>query len=329
MKVKFGIVGCGNFGNYHLDNLLKRDDIEVVALAAGNREKLLRTAKKVPGARLYSNHHELLDAEKELDALVVCVTPDGHDDIETCAAEHGVNLYVEKPVNLSLERAKEIAGCIEKTGVLCSVGYQTRYNPFMDEIKRRLGGIKPGLALGKFMGYLPGPDSWWVKKARSGGQAVEQSTHIFDAFRFLFGEAVSVYASGIRNMHPEKFAHDIEDASNVVVTFANGAVASVFSGCYFDWEFMPSDVGLLIYADKLKVNYDWDKSLTFVTQEKTEVFADKGPYHATAMGAFVEAVKNRDPSFIRSDYSDAVKTLELSLAANRSMETNEVIRIGL
>lgn len=323
-KVKVGIVGCGSFGNYHLDTLLGREDVEVVALATANREKLCRTGAKVPEARLYPDHRAMLAGEPELDAVFVCVPPFAHGDIEIDAARRGVHLYVEKPLGLSLERVKEIEAVIRESGILTSVGYQNRYNPILARMRRELEGRAVGLATGKFLGYLPGRESWWIDKAKSGGQIVEQTTHIFDAMRYLFGEAVSVYASGVRGMHGDR-SHTIEDASSVTVTFASGAVANILSGCYFDWAEAPADVSLTVYADGVRLTYDWDHSLTVLHQHTSETCADRGPYHPAAVDAFIRAVKTGDPTWIRSDYSDGAKTLALTLAANRSLESGEVV----
>ena len=101
-KVKIGIVGCGSFGNYHLDTLLRREDVEVVALATENEERLRATGAKVPSARLYPDHRAMFAGEPELNAILVCVPPSRHGDIEICAAERGVHMYVEKPLALTL-----------------------------------------------------------------------------------------------------------------------------------------------------------------------------------------------------------------------------------
>jgi len=50
-------------------------------------------------------------------------------------------------------------------------------------------------------------------------------------------------------------------------------------------------------------------------------------YAALEDEIFIEAVKNNDPSRIKSDYSDGLKTLEVTLAANESMEKKEIISL--
>lgn len=74
-----------------------------------------------------------------------------------------------------------------------------------------------------------------------------------------------------------------------------------------------------------RLDYDWDKSLTVLHQHTSETYTDLGPYHPAALDAFIEAVKTGNRSLIRSDYSDGAKTLALTLAANRSLETGEVV----
>jgi len=155
-KIKVAMVGCGSFANFHLDNLLKIQDVEVVAFASGNIEKLEAIGVKAPTARLYSNHQDMYDKEKHIDAVFVCITPNNHEDVEILAAQKGFHLYVEKPIDVSLERAMKIEKVIHESGIISCVGYQERYNPEIEELKSYLKNKKIGLATGKWIGDMPG-----------------------------------------------------------------------------------------------------------------------------------------------------------------------------
>jgi|GEM_PF-6519580 len=69
-----------------------------------------------------------------------------------------------------------------------------------------------------------------ARQAPSGGQAVEQTTHVFDLAR-LFGPARRVYAAGITGLIPPDGVRNIEDASAATIEFESGVVAVIPSAC--------------------------------------------------------------------------------------------------
>ncbi|MEG1687935.1 MAG: Gfo/Idh/MocA family oxidoreductase, partial [Angelakisella sp.] len=116
--VHIGIIGCGYLGNYHLQNLLGMEGVSITALVSTNEERLQQTAQKVPGAQLFHNYQELFASSVPLDAVIVSIPPATHGEIEQLAAQKGIHLYVEKPLDVSLERARKNAAFIAQSGII-------------------------------------------------------------------------------------------------------------------------------------------------------------------------------------------------------------------
>ncbi|HIX05695.1 MAG TPA: Gfo/Idh/MocA family oxidoreductase [Candidatus Fournierella pullicola] len=324
--IKVGMVGCGNFGNFHLTNLLSIPGVEVVAFATGNREKLLATGKRVPSARLYPDHKEMLEQEPELDAIVVSITPYRHGDLEVMAAKRGVALYIEKPICVTMEEAERNLAAIEQAGIITSVGYQGRYNGEIDKVKKILENHTAGLVVGKWIYSVPDLP-WWRTRAKSGGQLVEQCTHVFDLFRYLFGEPASIYTVGCKGLNPPQPEADTEDCSYSTVAFKNGQMAAILAGCYLDTTKAVGDIGFDIYLEDSKIEYGFFTGVKYIDQSGTREVPFEPVYHKLAMEAFVSAVRDHDQSQIKSSYADAVKTLAFTLAANRSLETGTLVQL--
>lgn len=323
-RLKVGIIGCGWFGNYHLDILRRIEGVEVAALASSNPEKLKSTGVKVSGARLYGDHRAMYEAEEHLDAVFVCVPPDSHRDAEILAAQRGIHLYVEKPVALSLEKAAAVANAVAKAGIIAAVGYQERYNEALEQVKKYLSGREVGLASGRWLGDIPGA-SWWRRKERSGGQIVEQSTHLFDLLRYFLGEAEAVSSVARKGIVRDVPGYDLEDYSATTVVFQSGAIATVLTGCYLAEMPDYAGIGLQIACRDTVVEYDWYQEVRYFKGNCVERVSVPGSSHERAVRMFIEAVKTGNAALVRSDYADAVKTLALTLAANESIVSGKTV----
>ena len=325
-KVRVGIVGCGWFGNKHLDYLKTRRDVEVVALATGNTEKLHATGKKVPQASLYADYTQLLE-QQPVDALVICVPPSRHGQMEIEAAAKGIHLYVEKPLGIHLDEAVAAEKAIRKSGILCSVGYQQRYAHGIDYARTLLEKQKIRLLQGRWIGSLPGAP-WWRDKALSGGQIVEQCTHIVDLMRYFAGEADWVFAAARQEADCAAAGKTVDDFSTAVIQFGNGPLADLATGCFVDPAKASPDIGLRLYGDDLRVELCWENGIRTVCREQIQSFPDTQDNHARAMAAFIEAVKQDNPAPIRSSYTDALHTFRLTLALERSVVSGQPVRLA-
>ena len=155
---------------------------------------------------------------------------------------------------------------------------------------------------------------------KSGGQLVEQATHTIDMMRYMGGEVETVYAMQANRFLKET---DCPDANSVSLQFASGAVGSLTATWAYAGDWSNANVLDLLYEEEL---LNWNPSRVLV-QEDGE-WVDKTEPSPTIDEVFVDAVRNGDASSILSPYSDAVKTLAISLAANKSAEENRPIAIS-
>jgi len=321
MAVKVGFIGAGGIAHYHLGHLAKIREAEVVAFCDISRERAEKAARPL-GARTYSDHHQMLERE-DLDAVYICLPPFAHQDQETLAAEKGINIFVEKPVALSLEKARQVEAKILANKVITAAGYQDRYLDVIDHLRLLLKRETVGMFSGYWMGGMP-LVSWWRKKEESGGQIVEQTTHIFDMARYLFGEVDKVFAMARTGLMMEVEGYNVEDASSVILYFKSGLIGTISSACFLSCGFK---VGMDIYLKDRVIEYQERKSLKVIESKRTEKILVSNDPGLLEDQVFIEAVKTGDASKIRSDYSDALKTLKITLAANESLETGKMVQL--
>lgn len=312
MPIQIGFVGTGGIANTHFDALSQLPEAQPVAFCDIDSERAERAAARF-GGRAYTDWRTMLDAES-LDALYICLPPHGHDGVEIAAAERGIHLFVEKPVARDLDYARRVEKAIQRAGVMSMVGYHFRYYGAIERAKERLHGLPVLMVKGAWDGGMPGVP-WWRQHALSGGQLVEQTTHIFDLARYLVGEIVEVFTFSQNNPallhHPDG---DVNVADVVCLKFENGAVGVITdtNGLH-----APGEVGLKVYTPERIVEVSWGRMVETEANRKEEYFSRDNPYLRESE-AFLTAIRTGDRSLIRSDYSDGVRTLAVTLAADEA-----------
>jgi myo-inositol 2-dehydrogenase/D-chiro-inositol 1-dehydrogenase len=321
MTIRVGFIGAGGIANAHLQVLRHMEGVRIAAFCDVDRERAESHAAAYNG-RAYTDVHAMLDTE-ELEAVYICVPPHAHVGQEEAIIERGIPFFVEKPVANSLEKAESIAAAVEKAGLITSVGYHWRYMNYSQLARERLAGKTIGMALGYWMGGMPGV-YWWRRQDLSGGQMVEQTTHIIDLARDLCGEIVEVYAamstrasSGVDNC-------TVTDVGTMTVKFASGAVGSISNTCLLKG--FSYTVGLRVVTPDLVVEVDGGQFRALQAGREEIIKGGYSPY-AEEDRVFIQAVQTGDGSAIRSPYRDAVRTLAVSLAANRSAETGAPMKL--
>jgi len=318
-KIKVAFIGAGGNASGHMKQVNEIEGTEIVAICDVMEERANERAAEY-GASAYTEVRTMLDRE-EMDALYVSVPPFAHYDAEIMAVEKGVHLFVEKPVALTIEKALEIHAAIERAGVLSCVGYQLRYSETVDRAKQFLQGRTIAMVTSNRWGGVP-PTPWWKVMAQSGGQLVEQTTHQVDMIRCLAGEIVEVYATYALRTLNDVEGLDIPDVGAIAFRFENGAIGSLTTSCALTKGGGMGDLNILVKDAVLKWGYG---SISAAPGEYPELEGTLAP-PPSIDAVFIEAVKTGDGSKIRSPYSDALRSLDVTLAANRSAAERRPVR---
>ena len=127
-----------------------------------------------------------------------------------------------------------------------------------------------------------------------------------------------------------KFSPGDQGGHLAVFRFENNVTATLVSGCYVG-RTEPLSVrpncGLMIALRDMVLDYRLRNNMIIKTPTEVRDIAAKKDQTYRLDRAFLDAVRSGDPSGIRSPYGDAIKSLRLGFAANRSMETGEVVAI--
>lgn len=166
---------------------------------------------------------------------------------------------------------------------------------------------------------------WWRQQEGSGGQFIEQTTHMVDLLRCLLGEVDEVYAAfahrAMKDMHDNVSVHDVGTAT---LKLKSGAVAAISNTCILPES---EKVGLVIYTEQGSLDIRADRLIVNEQGRRTEYRNAANPYQRENE-AFIHAVRTGETSGILSSYEDAVRTMEITYAALQSAETGLPVKIG-
>jgi len=340
---KLALIGCGGIGAYHLEHFMKMDDVEMAAFCDIIPERAREFAEKA-GGQAFAHVKAMYEAVLP-DAVFICIPPYCHGEVERETIARGIPFFVEKPVALDMALAEEIAGAAEAKGLITAVGFQCRYDNINEAALRFVRENKILTVDASRVGGIP-DTPWWNKRALSGGQLVEQTIHQVDILRYLLGEVKSVYSIAGRGSvtDAESPGYDTDDLSLSIFQFESGVFCHLMTGCYSkngaSWDSKMSfgtRESRMEYRLCVDVNIygltEADKAETvegIVAGDGTQRRSDDEIGQCTRSEVdfgmlcdrtFIEAVQKGDGSAVRSTYRDAMKSVAITLACNKSMET--------
>ncbi|HUH46359.1 MAG TPA: Gfo/Idh/MocA family oxidoreductase, partial [Arenibacter sp.] len=133
-KLGFGIIGTGAIAAHHAKSIGMLAGCELVAVCSTAPERAKEAAEKF-GVRAYSDLEDFLLRE-DLDIVSVCTQSGRHMEPILAAAMAGKHIIVEKPLEISLERANRIISVCGEQNVKLGVIFQNRFNPAYLKLKQ-------------------------------------------------------------------------------------------------------------------------------------------------------------------------------------------------
>ncbi|MFM0505627.1 Gfo/Idh/MocA family protein [Paraburkholderia caffeinilytica] len=231
-KTRMAIVGAGLAATPHalaLNDL--RDEIEVVGVLGRSRERLERFANQhgfPPG----ESFDAVLD-DPGVDVILVLTPPHTHLDLVLQAAAAGKHVLLEKPLDISTQRAERLVQACYDADVRLGVVFQNRFRPAV----QRLAALVHGGALGP-LAYVGLDLRWWRPQsyydevgrgtyARDGGGVLmTQAIHSLDLLMWLAGDVSTVTgATATTLLH----TMEAEDFASAALRFENGAAGYVLA----------------------------------------------------------------------------------------------------
>jgi predicted dehydrogenase len=329
--VRVGFIGAGAMARRHVEILLQRAEVEIVAISDVDEQ---RAAALAPGkaTRIHGSWEEML-AVGGLDAVFVCTPPALHLDPAVACLGRGLAVYLEKPLARSLADGRRIVAAWEASDAVCAVGYQWRSLGVVAALRRHLRGSAPGMLVSRSFGPTElgrgdrgalgaGPDgSWFADPRRSGGILFELGSHDIDLQLAVAGPVESVQASASTGhlALAGTSSGELHDAIALTLRFAGGGLGSVLVAWTEAQEPPVYTLDVLGEGVALHLELDPDFRLHGLAHgAAVEEVAGVDPREST-LDRFLDAVRRGDREGVACTPADAFGTLAIADACEESL----------
>jgi predicted dehydrogenase len=291
--LRAAVIGLGSMGANHARVLSDTPGVELVAVADANPAAVEKAiaGRPIPG---FPDAATLL-RETRPDMVSIVVPTQLHEEIAMQAIEARANVLVEKPIAATLDAARRIAGAAEAAGVMLTVGHIERFNPAIQELKRRLAAGQGGNVL-QLRARRVGP---FPHRIRDVGVIHDLGPHDIDIMRFLLGDDIEkVYAESRSHI-----ATGNEDMFAGLVRFRGGAMGLLD----INWLTPTKERSLTVLCEKGMFVVDYAaQSLSFY--ENFDAAAREGRYASVTEGPMTRyPIPNREPLRVELEaFRDAI-----------------------
>jgi myo-inositol 2-dehydrogenase / D-chiro-inositol 1-dehydrogenase len=317
--MRIGLIGCGWIAETHLETL--RALGEEVACVCDPDAQRLAWATGATGAEGFADWESLLERGTP-DAVLVLTPPRLHRDVTVAALERGLPVYLEKPVARDLDNARVIVEAVERTGVVCAIGYQWRAIDWVPDVRDLFADRTLGLLAVRMFGGTAGR-TWFTDQAAGGGQVLERASHGIDLVQAIAGPAVRVSATGANVPlagDDRPAGSEIDDVLALTLELGRGAVATV----QVVWQRagLPRTYELEVIGDGARVDCVLDPDFRAAgIADDAPVDLRSGHPSVRGMESFLAAARAGDQMAVACTPADATASLATALACEQALKS--------
>ncbi|MGQ9590302.1 MAG: Gfo/Idh/MocA family protein [Planctomycetota bacterium] len=229
-KVGIAIVGCGVVSEFQSQAILDVPEARIAGFFDAVPEFARRRADAYK-ARAYASLEELL-ADPSVHAVSVCTPSGAHLEPAVAAAKARKHVMVEKPLEVTVERADRIIAACREAGVILGAIFPRRFLEASRAVKAAVEGGRFGrIVLGDVEIKWYRTQEYYDKggwrgtwKLDGGGALMNQGIHGIDLLQWLLGgvEQVAAFAATLAHERIE-----VEDVGVAAVRFKGGALGAI------------------------------------------------------------------------------------------------------
>ncbi len=325
------VLGCGRIGRLHARNLARHPRVRLAQVFDVAGEAAQQVAAEL-GVRSARSVDEIWD-ERNVRAVVIATPTDTHVPLIVAAVKAGKAVFCEKPIDMSLERARACWGEIAADAPVVMIGFNRRFDPSYRALRERLKLGEIGrLELAVITSRDPAPPPAGYLQS-SGGLFRDMTIHDFDMARYLAGDIARVHAFGANLVDAEIGRLGDIDTCAISLRARSGALVQINNSrrCVYGYDQRLEAFGsggMLQAGNRHETSVaSWNAERTTGRDVVLHSFIERyAQAYEAEMDAFVAALAEGRP--VSPDFADGVEALRLAVAAGESLRTGRVVELG-
>lgn len=317
-KGVIGVIGAGNFTKMTMMPALKDSGagFKYVSSQGGLSSTLL--AKKYGFSHSTTDYREILKDE-EVDTLLITTRHDLHAQMVIEGLQAGKNVFVEKPLALNNEELQQIIEVYEQSGKTLTVGFNRRFSPHLEKIKRLVGDSQMNVIATMNAGFIPA--NVWVHDMKTGGgRIIGEACHYIDLISFLTGSKVKAVCMNAMGTAPEENT----DNASILLRYENGSSGVINYFANGSKAYSKERVEVFSQERTLIMdNFRETKGYGVKGFSKLKTSMDKG--HKNQFHKLIKTIQSGGEALI--PFESIVNTTQASFAAIQSLKENRWVEI--
>ena len=328
-EIRLGVIGCGGFGLYALQQFAQVPGVKLAGMAGTHRQAAYAAALRF-GIPDIEDVGKMLERD-DIDLVYIATPPFLHHPQAMQALRAGKHVICEKPLAMTVAQADEMITEAHQRDRLLVANLMQRYNPVSDSVGRLVqAGVLGEFLHGTFENYASdenlGPGHWFWDRSKSGGIFIEHGVHFFDLFAGWVGPGRVVSAElGLR----PGASPPIEEHVHCTVRYGQSMLVSFYHGFHQTGRMDRQELRLVFERGDVTL-YDW-----VPTRVRVHAIADEAQTRALCElfpGARLDATAIYGPKERacegRHKTLDVYQMLELSWGegTNKSQRYGELLR---
>lgn len=223
-RVCIGFIGAGSYAQSHLlPNIPKSNYVSLKGVMTATGASSRSAAERYGFDFCTTDEKDIIEND-DINTVFIATRHDSHAHYVIKALKAGKHVFVEKPLCLNIQELENIRKFYELSATsyqLLMVGYNRRFSPLIQQIKKALGAGPMAMTYRVNAGAIS-KDYWIQDPEFGGGRVIGEVCHFVDALTFLSGSLpVTVYANAMND------ANNLNDTLNVLLTYRNGSIGTI------------------------------------------------------------------------------------------------------
>ncbi|MCX8212260.1 MAG: bi-domain-containing oxidoreductase [Lewinella sp.] len=307
-----GIIGAGNFTKAMILPSLKKASAPIKYISSAGGLSGTTAAQKFGVGQSITDNRIMLD-DPDLDAILITTRHNSHANQVIEALEAGKHVFVEKPLALTHDDLDRIDAAYRKGDKTLTVGFNRRFSPFSQDLKKQLGDAPGPINVIATMnaGFIP-QDVWVQDMEVGGGRIIGEACHLIDLISFFTGSLVE---SIVMNALGPNAAENSDNAS-ILLRYQNGSqgVINYFSN------------GSKAYSKERIEVYSQNRTAVIDNFRKSHYHGFKGSGlskgqdkgHAEQFKRFYHSLRDGGPAIV--SYEETMNASRAAIAAVESLK---------